>query len=130
MCAPTQSSIQNHFNINLPDFLAANRRPFDLGSSPPAVKNRKKSSCVPDSSPVLSDDEPDTELDRYFAYLADKFKKDVGKLTEAKTALANQDLDLRGIHETDVKVIEGYGITYGLALKIKRCIKEFQVVAK
>ena len=70
------------------------------------------------------------ELDRYFDYLTGRFTKDAEKLTEVKTALVNQDLNLRGIHETEASVLEQYGMTYGLALKIKRYIKEFQVVLK
>src|SRR5205814_6205416 len=41
---PLQSSVQNHFNINIPDFLVGNRSPFNIGSSPPASESRRKSS--------------------------------------------------------------------------------------
>jgi hypothetical protein len=126
---PSQAAVHNNFNISLPELFTAGRCQYTLGSSPPTVKKPFTKGRVHESSPVLSDDEPTTEMDCYFVYLSDKFEMDVAKLTEAKTKLSNQDLDLRGIHESDVKILVEYGITYGLALKIKRCIKEFQQVS-
>jgi hypothetical protein len=124
---PTQGGIQNNFSINLPDLLSRGRRLYGLGSSPPAPVHHKKHPSIRSSSPILSDDDTGTEFDRYFEYLTHKFKRDTEKLAAAKTALADQDLDLRGIHETDPSVLVQYGMTYGLALKIKRYIKDFQL---
>ena len=123
---PTQGGVQNHFSISLPDLRSKGRWLHGLGSSPPIPIQQKKHHSICSSSPVLSDDDAGSEFDKYFEYLAQKFKRDVDKLNTAKIALANQDLDLRGIHETDASVLVQYGMTYGLALKIKRYIKDFQ----
>lgn len=79
------------------------------------------------SSLVLSEDGTGTKFDRYFEYLSNKFKKDVQKLALAKEAIVEQDLDLRGIYEMKPAVLVQYEMTYGLALKIKRYIKDFQL---
>ena len=54
------------------------------------------------SSPILSDEEPDTEVGRYFAYLVNKFQNSREKLEAAQKALEDDDMDLKGIHESNI----------------------------
>jgi hypothetical protein len=124
---PTQGGIQTHFSVNFPDFRPTNRWHYDLEAVRQNQFDEKGIILFLRSSPVLSEDDTGTEFDRYFEYLANKFKRDADKLNTAKIAIANQDLDLRGIHETDPNALVQYGMTYGLALKIKRYTKDFQL---
>jgi hypothetical protein len=96
----SQGGNQTNVTITLPDFIGmSGRRLFNAGSSPPGPTptHPRQVIQVRNSSPILSDDEPDTELDRYFTYLSQKYKRDAEKFNRAKVALANEDLDLRGI---------------------------------
>ena len=70
-----QRNIQNHFNITLLDIHGTATRFLNPLSSPLSSEvPYKKQSTVRDSSPILSDNEPDTEIERYFNYLIDKFE--------------------------------------------------------
>lgn len=124
---PTQGSIHNNFNINLSDLLSTGQRLYRPQNILQTPNQSPKRHSILNSSSVLSNDDAGTEFDRYFEYLSHKFKQDVEKLAEAKAVLAEQDLDLRGIYETDASILVQYGMTYGLALKIKRYIKDFQL---
>jgi hypothetical protein len=125
---PVQGNIQNHFNITLPDTHSPSSRFVNVSSSPASMIPQKMQSAIHESSPILSDNEPDTEIERYFKYLISKFQKSKDKLKTAQTILENDDMDLKGIHKTDLRYFTDKGITYGLAMKIQRCIKEFQTV--
>ena len=128
--ASMHAGVQNTFNLSFPNFNDNGRRMLGISSSPITSISQKRQLSIQESSPIISDDDHDTELDRYFIFLVDKFTKHADKLNEAKRILESKDTDdLKSIRETPQAEMEGWGLTPGIVRKIKRYTKDFSVTS-
>lgn len=89
-------------------------------------QNRHSTRRIPSTSPARSDPDGRAEVDRYFAWLIKKYPADDERLVSAKDKVHEKGLDLVTLRKIDNLVLDGWGIVWGLADKIKREIKAFQ----
>lgn len=117
----SHGNIHMHFNMASPSQYFGQR--FGSIYSPQNTPSRHR---LPSTSPARSDPDGHAELDRYFNWLIRKYPGDKEKLLSAKDKLHERDLDLKSIRKLPNSTLEGWGITWGIADKIKREIKDFQ----
>jgi len=95
--------------------------------SPQATPHSNRTSRrIPSTSLARSDPDGHAELDRYFTWLVKKYPADNEILMAAKDKLHAKGLDLVTIRKTEHKVLDDWGIIWGIADKVKREIKNFQ----
>jgi len=114
----------NNFNITLPTpgpYGARHAGPFQ---SPP---NRRYSARMPSSSPARSEADWHAETERYFEFLINKFPEDRERLLAAKQTLLSNDVDLKSYKDIELETLEKWDITWGIAKKICRDVKVFQM---
>jgi hypothetical protein len=139
---PTQGSvINNHFNISLADFqrfgnqaglgagfgaTSVDRNQIDVSNSP-----KRHSTMILPSSPIESDDDYELEFENYFLFLQKKYENKpqvVEEFKHAKATLTSEHFDLKALREVSKEDLEKKNIKAGIALKIKRYIKDFLAI--
>jgi hypothetical protein len=124
----SHGNTNNYFNIAMPNtgmvgFTPNASRQSSSVYSPQQTPRRRHRN--PSTSPVISNPDGNVQLDSYFEWLIKKFPAIKQKLLSAKEQLHERDIDLRTIQLLDHEQLGAWNITYGVADKIKREIKEF-----
>jgi hypothetical protein len=114
-----------HFNVP-PPAQYFDRRSYSSYSPQSTSHDHRNNHRMPSISPPLSDPDEYAELDRYFNWLISKYPADKEKLFLAKDKLHEHDLDLKSIRKLENTTLENWGLTWGIADKIRREIKVFQ----
>ena len=121
----TNGGTVNHFNITLPTPIGRYMDRYAATmQSPPG---RRHSAHMPSSSPARSEADWRSETERYFEYLVNKFPGDKEKLLAAKQILLSNDVDLKSYKDIEPETFEKWDITWGIAKKICRDVKIFQM---
>ena len=79
------------------------------------------------TSPAHSESDWRAETERYFEYLINKFPGDEGKFIAAKQTLLANDVDLKAYKHLDRDILEKWDISWGIAERIRRDVKVFQM---
>jgi hypothetical protein len=120
-------NIHNHMHFNMPSPAQYFDRRSHSSYSPQTTPHRRRNNRrMPSTSPACSDPDGHAELDRYFDWLIKKYPADKEKLLLAKEPLHKRDLDLKAIRKLENTTLESWGMTLGIADKIRREIKIFQ----
>ena len=82
---------------------------------------------MPSTSPARSEADWRAETECYFEYLIKKFPGDQEKFLAAKQILLANDVDLKAYKHLDRDMLEKWDISWGIAEKIRRDIKVFQM---
>ena len=118
----------NNFHLALPTNTPYFSRQYKIGSSPdqtPTGRHRS-SHRMPSTSPAHSDPNSYEEVDRYFEWLDKKYPADKAKFQHAKDQLHERDIDLKTLRKLDNDILVSWSISWGIAAKIRRDIKQFQ----
>ena len=101
---------------------------FNSSSTPSAgYKHYHHDRRHPSTSPARSDADWRAETERYFEFLIKKFPGDKDKFLAAKLMLLANDVDLKAYKELDRDTLESWDISWGIAKKICRDVKIFQM---
>lgn len=122
----SNGNIHNNLYFNIPTTPFMSRRPSVFFSPQESPQNRHSTRRIPSTSPARSDPDGRAEVDQYFAWLIKKYPADDERLVSAKDKVHEKGLDLVTLRKIDNLVLDGWGIVWGLADKIKREIKAFQ----
>jgi hypothetical protein len=127
----SQGNIHQHFNLGFPygsGHLGHSGQGLYNGFGPQNnTPERDFRLRMPSTSPAHSNPEGHVEVDRYFEWLTAKFPGDREKLIRAKDELHGRDIDLKTLRKLPHKELGEWGISWGIADKIRREIKTFQV---
>jgi len=93
----------------------------------PSPNERRRSYRMPSTSPARSEADWRAETECYFEYLIKKFPGDQEKFLAAKQILLANDVDLKAYKHLDRDMLEKWDISWGIAEKIRRDIKVFQM---
>jgi len=99
-----------------------NRRSSAAYSPQETPQRRRKS---PATSPIAPHPDGHAQVDNFFDWLIDKYPADKQKLLDAKDQLQDRDIDLATLQFTSNEQLGLWKVSWGMAAKIKREIKEF-----
>ena len=97
------------------------------GGAPSSPNERRHNHRPPSTSPARSEADWRAETERYFEFLINKFPGDREKLLAAKQMLLANDVDLKAYKHLDYNTLEKWDISWGIAEKIRRDVKVFQM---
>lgn len=124
----SHGNTNNYFNFTMPTMPGLTPNVSGRSStaySPRQTPQRRRSRRHPSTSPIASNPDGHRQVDSYFEWLIEKYPADKQKLLNAKDQLHERDLDLRTLQFLSHEQLEAWTITWGIADKIKREIKEF-----
>src|SRR5271154_3565252 len=85
----------------------------------------QRSRKSPATSPIAPHPDGHAQVDNFFDWLTDKYPADKQRLLNAKDQLQDHDIDLATLQFMSNEQLGLWNISWGMAAKIKREIKEF-----
>ena len=127
MTSSTHGSTVNNFTFTMPTPAQYMDRYFPINQSHTNTPKSRNARRHLSTSPAHSESDWRAETERYFEYLINKFPGDEEKFLAAKQTLLANDVDLKAYKHLDHDILEKWDISWGIAERIRRDVKVFQM---